>query len=117
MNLKVSYRMSLGWVLLLIWGAFMTLNAQFRHLHFDKHGNLISHSHYTGDSQDDHDHSEEDFYWLDMLSNPNFDEAYVFCPIVMAVRPENPSEISTNTPFFFQTAFIDTEARGPPQMI
>jgi hypothetical protein len=62
-----------SWALLLLWGSFLFFNSQYRHLHFDSQGNLISHSHYSGDNQSNHQHSQEDFDWLDIISNPLFD--------------------------------------------
>lgn len=117
MNNKASIKIFGGWALLLIWGAFMVLNAKYRHLHYDSYGNLVSHSHYTSDAQDDHDHSDEDFYWLDMLSNPNFEEAVNIRPFISCTAIQVSNEISTYTSFISTAHIGEVEARGPPQAL
>jgi hypothetical protein len=50
--------------------AFFGNDLTNRHYHFDRHGNLISHVHFHDNSDGkDHQHSDEDYFWLDMMSN------------------------------------------------
>lgn len=86
-----------------------------RHHHVDGDGNIIVHAHPVADQDGDHEHSEEEFHLLDIISNPlhTFDAS-----------PELPTETSYQllyevTIFFTSKAFMPTGVdanalRGPP---
>jgi hypothetical protein len=56
---------------LVLWLSYFTNDIINRHYHRDTHGNLISHVHFYKNTEEgkNHQHSDEDFFWLDIMSN------------------------------------------------
>lgn len=51
--------------------AFWINNLLNRHYHYHQNGELITHAH-PHDHKEEHHHSDEEFLWLDNISQPNF---------------------------------------------
>jgi hypothetical protein len=71
-----------SWSILAIWAVFFIYDMVYRHYHYDNNGNLISHVHLYDKSSGDHHHSDDDFHWLDHVSN------YTTCTEEPNVWPE-----------------------------
>lgn len=68
MVFNTSYKIK-SWSVLAIWSVFFCYDMVYRHYHYDNNGNLISHVHLYDKSSGDHQHSDDDFHWLDQVSN------------------------------------------------
>lgn len=102
-------------LLLIIWGVMQWNGLANRHHHIDSKGNLISHAHPVQDGEGDHDHTSEEFVFLELISNPLFQLAH----------PETCVPINLEVQFFIQQPIYSSFAiekresssdflRGPP---
>ena len=80
MGSNTSYKIK-SWSVLAIWAVFFIYDMVYRHYHYDNNGNLISHVHLYDKSSGDHHHSDDDFHWLDQISNYT---TFLEEPIVLA---------------------------------
>ncbi len=86
-----------------------------RHYHIDANGQVISHAHPVQQGEEDHQHSEEELIFWDLISNPVFQVGYpaVIVPDNIILAFFSVAEIYTNP--VFESLFLGTEfLRGPP---
>jgi hypothetical protein len=56
----------------LVWCMLLLNGLANRHHHIDGQGQVISHAHPIQQGEEDHDHTQEEFIFLDLISNPLF---------------------------------------------
>ncbi|WP_157231643.1 hypothetical protein [Cecembia lonarensis] len=99
----------------LVWCMVLWNGLSNRHYHVDANGQVISHAHPVQQGEEDHQHSEEELIFWDLISNPVFQVVYpeVNIPENIVSIPNVAEEVYTNP--LFESLFLGAEfLRGPP---
>jgi hypothetical protein len=118
MMLKIRHINSLNLALLVVWVMLLCNGIFNRHYHVNEEGKTITHAHPVSQSDEDHQHSEEELIFLDLISNPHFQNNY--SPVELPTI-----SVSENTPFLredysiiFEHLVLGAEhLRGPPALV
>jgi hypothetical protein len=112
-----SYKVK-AWSILTLWSFFLLYDLVFRHYHYDNNGNLISHVHVYDKTNGDHQHTDDDFHWLDQISNYN---VLLEQPLVIQDYHSIEVKHTSTKPFYvsrlsnsFHNSFF---LRGPPSLV
>ncbi|MCC5921659.1 MAG: hypothetical protein LAT68_04465 [Cyclobacteriaceae bacterium] len=110
-----TYRKSVASLMLILWALLVINDLCNRHYHIDENGNVISHVHFSDQPAEDHQHSDEELLWLEIISNPHvqLSEAKFFLSADLL------GQISTKLPVFNErintfSALNSITLRGPP---
>ena len=117
MRLLIHLRMTGAIGFLVLWSAYFANDLINRHYHRDSRGNLISHIHFYKNTEEgkDHQHSDEDLFWLDMISNQ-----IMVVPSIQTITICSHETIKTSTQILnFESikhviSIINLPQRGPP---
>jgi hypothetical protein len=103
---------------LLVWLMMLWNGFQNRHFHIGTQGEFISHAHPIQDGNEDHEHTEEELIFWDLISNPLFQFSNPSIDI-----PEVPEincillELVYDKPAFESLLLGSETLRGPPTTV
>lgn len=103
---------------LLVWSMMFWNGLANRHSHIDRKGQVISHAHPFQNGQEEHNHTEEEFIFWDLISNPQFKtvDPLVLIPEIAPIEGsafQTVLDDSFSGSSFNGTGFL----RGPPSIL
>jgi hypothetical protein len=115
---KIRHSKLIGMIPLLLWVMMLWNGFQNRHTHIGINGEFITHAHPFQDGNDDHQHTEEELIFWDLISNPIFEigSQVVHIPEQTAIEFYQP-KATYNNPHTASLFLGPDDLRGPPATI
>jgi len=112
---KIRHSKLLALTPFLVWCMVLLNGLTNRHHHVDKQGQVISHAHPIQQGAEEHEHTQEELIFWDLISNPQFQigDPEIFIPENTAFVSYYIQEIYTQ-PFFKYSFLVTDFLRGPP---